>query len=151
MRLHILHLEDNPVDAELIRHILEADGIECAISCVKSRRDYLDSLERPGIDLILSDHKIPGFDGLTALAIARDRLPSCPFIFVTGAMGEDIAIESLQNGAADYLIKDRLARLGPAVRRAIRDAKDQQAKKEIELQFLRAQRMETIGDLGLER
>jgi signal transduction histidine kinase len=148
MRLHILHLEDNPADAELIRRILEADGIECSISCVKSRSEYLAALEYSNIDLILSDHKIPGFDGLSALAMAREKVPSCPFIFVSGAMGEDAAIESLRNGAADYLIKDRLGRLATAVRRAIRDAKDQQAKKEIELQFLRAQRMETIGDLA---
>lgn len=148
MQLHILHLEDSPADADLIRLMLEAEGMDCVISCVKSRADYLAALDQPGFDLILADYKIPGFDGLLALSLAREKVPACPFIFVSGALGEEAAIESLRLGASDYLLKDRLARLPSAVRRAIRDAKDQQARKEMELQFLRAQRMETIGDLA---
>jgi two-component system, cell cycle sensor histidine kinase and response regulator CckA len=146
--LRILHLEDSPADAELIKSILPASGIDCIVTCVKSRGEFKTALEQHTYDLIISDYKLPGFDGLSALEMAREKAPDCPFIFVSGALGEEAAIESLKRGATDYLLKDRLGRLGAAVRRALREAAESAEKKVLEAQLLRAQRMETIGALA---
>jgi light-regulated signal transduction histidine kinase (bacteriophytochrome) len=82
----------------------------------------MEELERHPPDVILSDHGLPNFDGFTALAIARERCPQTPFIFVTGAMGEEVAIDSLRSGASDYVLKTRISNLVPAVKRALRRA-----------------------------
>jgi len=119
--LHILHLEDDPKDAKLVQFTLAADGITSVIHRVQTRGEYVAALERGGIDLILSDCMLPEFDGLSALKIACDRCPAVPLIFVSGTLGEERAIDSLKNGAIDYVLKDRLARLVPAVRRAMEE------------------------------
>jgi two-component system sensor histidine kinase UhpB len=116
--LHILHLEDDPNDAVLVQATLEAEGIACATTRVQNREDFVAALERGGIDLILSDFSVPAFDGLSALAVARARWPDLPVILVSGTLGEERAIDALKNGATDYVLKERLARLVPAVRRA---------------------------------
>jgi PAS domain S-box-containing protein len=122
--LHILHLEDDPQDVGLIKKTLLAEGITCETTCVKSRNDFVAALEQGGIDLILSDCTLPDFDGMSALKIVRANWPAIPLIFVSGTLGEERAIDSLRNGATDYVLKDRLARLGPAVRRAMQEAKE---------------------------
>jgi signal transduction histidine kinase len=122
--LHILHLEDNPNDAALVKSILEDGGILCSTTVVQSRADFMAALERGGIDLILSDFSMPAFDGLSAIKIARDRCPDVPFILVSGTLGEERAIDSLKTGATDYVLKQRLSRLVPAVRRALREIKE---------------------------
>jgi signal transduction histidine kinase len=119
--LHILHLEDDPNDAALIKSTLEADGLTCAITRVQTQDAFVAALERGGIDLILSDFSMPAFDGLSALKIARDRFPDIPFILVSGTLGEERAIDSLKSGATDYVLKQRLSRLVPAVHRAMRE------------------------------
>ena len=119
--LHILHLEDNPNDAALIQSALEAGGITCAITCVQNRDEFVAALERGNIDLILSDCTLPAFDGMSALKIAHAKWPAIPLIFVSGTLGEEKAIDSLKSGATDYVLKERLARLVPAVRRAMRE------------------------------
>jgi two-component system sensor histidine kinase UhpB len=116
--LHILHLEDDPNDAVLVQATLEAEGIACATTRVQNREDFVAALERGGIDLVLSDFSVPAFDGLSALAVARARWPDLPVILVSGTLGEERAIDALKNGATDYVLKERLARLVPAVRRA---------------------------------
>ncbi len=121
--LHILHLEDDPGDAALVQSTLEAGGIACATTCVQNRDDFMAALERGGIDLILSDFSLPAFDGLSAVEIVRARWPALPVILVSGSLGEERAIDSLQRGATDYVLKERLARLVPAVRRAIQEVK----------------------------
>ena len=127
--LHILHLEDNPGDAALIQATLQAGGILCAITCVQNRDDFVAALEKGGIDLVLSDFTLPAFDGFSALKIARAKWPAIPFIHVSGTMGEEQAIDSLKSGATDYVLKERLARLVPAVHRARREVKERVARK----------------------
>lgn len=122
--LRVLHLEDNPDDAKLIEVRLAAEGMACAIARVETGDAFLAALEEGGFELILADYALPSFDGLSAFALARERRPEVPFIFVSGTIGEEAAIEALKQGATDYVLKQRLSRLVPAVRRAIRDTKD---------------------------
>lgn len=121
--LSVLHLEDNPADAELVQILLEGGGIDCRIHRVSTREDFLAAMELHPFDLILSDYSLPSFDGFTAMGIARERHPGIPLIFVSGTIGEEIAVESLKSGAVDYVLKDRLHRLVPAVIRALDDAR----------------------------
>jgi len=148
MALHILHLEDNPTDAELIKSLLEEEHQGCRITCVRTRPEFMAALQGGQFDLIISDYTLPGFNGLAALEIARQKVPDCPLIFLSGTIGEEAAIESLKRGATDYVLKDRPGRLAEAVRRALREVKEKAEKKQLEEQFLRAQRMEAIGALA---
>jgi signal transduction histidine kinase len=146
--LHILHLEDDPTDAALIQSTLEAEGIACATTCVQKRDDFVAALERGDIDLILSDCALPAFDGLSAVEIVRQRWPAIPLILVSGTLGEELAIDSLQRGATDYVLKERLARLAPAVRRAMHEVEERAECRRLEAQFIEAQKMEVIGQLA---
>ncbi|MDC7238809.1 MAG: response regulator, partial [Spirochaetales bacterium] len=118
--LHILHLEDDPLDAELVRRILKKNSIDHKVELVDSRQAYLDQLQSGSIDLVLADYTLPDFNGLEALDELRKSNSFIPFIFVTGTMGEEQAVESLHRGANDYIIKDRLQRLPAAITKAIR-------------------------------
>ena len=121
--LHILHLEDDPRDAALVQSTLEAGGIACATTCVQNRDDFVAALEHGGIDLVLSDFTLPAFDGLSAVEIVRARRPNLPVILVSGTLGEERAVDSFKSGATDYVLKERLSRLVPAVRRAMQEVK----------------------------
>jgi len=146
--LRILHLEDDPNDAALVQATLEADGITCATTCVQSRDDFVAALEHGGIDLILSDFTLPAFDGLSALKIAHAGWPDLPVIMVSGTLGEERAVDSLKSGATDYVLKEHLARLAPAVRRAMLEVETRAENKRLEGQFIGAQKMEVIGQLA---
>jgi signal transduction histidine kinase len=146
--LHILHLEDDPNDAALIQSTLESEGIECVITLEQNRDEFVGALETASVDLILSDLSLPAFDGMSALKIVCDKWPSIPFILVSGTLGEEQAIDSLKSGATDYVLKKRLARLAPAVRRAMRDVEERAEKRRLEAQFIEAQKMEVIGHLA---
>lgn len=122
--LRILHLEDNPDDANLIHSIIESAGIECDFRLVDSSPSFLEALESGVFDLILSDFSLPGLNGSAALAIVREKYPDTPFLFVSGSMGEEDAIESLKQGATDYILKDRLNRLAPCIQRALKEAEE---------------------------
>jgi CheY-like chemotaxis protein len=126
--LNILHLEDNANDAELVLAALERESIACTSTCVKTRSDFVAALEAGGIDLILSDFSMPGFDGLAAAEIAHTRWPAVPFIFVSGTLGEEQAGAAIQRGATDYVLKDDLVRLAPVVRLALDEIADQSGK-----------------------
>jgi len=130
--LHILHLEDDPCDAALVQSNLEAEGITCATTCVQNRDDFVAALERGGIDLVLSDFSLPAFDGLSAVEIVRARWPALPVILVSGSLGEERAIDSLKRGATDYVLKERLARLVPAVRRAMKEVQEREQNQRME-------------------
>ncbi len=130
--LRVLHLEDNPADRRMVQSLLDQEGIRCEVKPVESRADFLVALEREKFDVILSDYELPAFDGLSALALARDRCPDTPFIFVSGIMGEEQAIESLKAGATDYVLKHRLQRLAPAMRRALRELEDRMRRRQAE-------------------
>ena len=130
--IRILMLEDDAADAELTRFALRKSGLHFSIVRVESRDEYLQELERHQPELILSDYSLPGFNGSTALNIAQERCPETPFIFVTGTMGEEVAIETLKSGATDYVLKTRLSRLVPAVHRALREAHDRAERRRAE-------------------
>src|SRR5690606_35019712 len=100
---------------------LEKDGFVVTQRRVDSLRDLERALEAEAWDLILSDFGLPGFTGLDALKVVRARLPYIPFLMVSGTIGEESAVEALKAGVNDYILKDRLPRLGPAVRRALED------------------------------
>jgi PAS domain S-box-containing protein len=130
--IRILYLEDSPVDVELSQAVLGKDGLKCEVTVVDTREDYVAALEAGGYDLILADYQLPSFDGMAALEIAREKSPELPFIFVSGAMGEEIATESLKRGATDYVLKERLARLPGSMRRALIEAEERRRLKQVE-------------------
>ena len=116
-RVRILLLENNPADAELLQNELRRAGIDVKCTQVTTESDFIQHIEAD-YDLILADYHLPGFNGMQALKIVRSRRDT-PFILVSGAIRDDEAVEAIRNGADDYLLKDRLARLGPAVARAL--------------------------------
>ena len=130
--LRVLILEDNPADAELIERELKRAGIVFTSLLVEGKREFKKALAEFRPQVILSDFKLPRFDGLAALEIARHEAPDTPFIFVSGSIGEEKAIETLTLGASDYIFKDNLQRLGPAVKRAIEEARLKLEKKKTE-------------------
>lgn len=132
--LKVLLVEDNPSDAELVLHELKKAGFECAGRTVTTRAALICELEAFGPDIILSDFSLPQFDGLSALQVCQATTPDIPFIFVSGTLGEDRALETLEKGAADYILKSNVKRLGAAVRRALKAAKDEASRKQLESQ-----------------
>jgi PAS domain S-box-containing protein len=131
-QLRILILEDNNADAELMMHELRKGNITFESRCVETRKAFEKSLEDFAPDLILADYTLPEFDGQSALRISNEKLPDVPFIFVSGTIGEDFAIESLKSGATDYVLKDRISRLASAVNRALREAEEKIEYKKAE-------------------
>jgi two-component system, cell cycle sensor histidine kinase and response regulator CckA len=146
--LRILHLEDEPTDAALVRHTLEAAGIECVTTCVNKLADFVTVLDRGESDLILMDYSLAALDGLTAAEMLRTQWPGVPFILVSGTLQEERAIELLKRGATDYVPKDRLSQLVPAVRRAMEEVEERAERRRLEAQFVEAQKMEVIGQLA---
>jgi signal transduction histidine kinase len=130
--LRILLLEDNAPHAELVEHFLRESGLRFLLARVDTREAFEEQLDLRAPDMILSDYALPSFDGYSALAIAKKKAPNTPFIFVTGTMGEEVAIETLKNGATDYVLKTRLGRLGPAVQRALRESADRRERQRAE-------------------
>src|SRR5256714_12643220 len=133
--LHILMVEDDRADADLTQFALRKGGLHFSVERVETKAEYLQALQEHAPTLILSDYSLPGFDGHAALDIARERCPETPFIFVTGTMGEEVAIETLKSGATDYVLKTRLSRLIPAVNRALREAQERAQHRRAEEQL----------------
>lgn len=136
--LHILMLEDSPAIADLVKHVLLASGFTFSSLRVETRSDFERQLAQRPPNLILSDYTLPAFDGLTALRIAQSMVPDVPFIFVTGTMGEEVAIETLKIGATDYVLKTRLNRLVPAVQRALRECTERKERQQAEAELRRS-------------
>jgi len=130
--LKILNLEDNPNDTDLIKETLEDGSVECEIARVETEEEFLSACNKDCFDLILADYSLPSFDGLSALEIAKRKCPDIPFIFVSGKMGEDIAVESLKNGAVDYILKSNFKRLVSSVRRALKEAELRTERRQVE-------------------
>lgn len=138
-------LEDDDLDAELVLAQFEAEGLAIDVRRCRTADEYLQELARGGIDVVLSDFALPGYDGMAALEAARQRLPDVPFIFVSGAIGEELAIETLQRGATDYVLKNRLARLVTAVRRALGLADERRRRRKAESERDRAFEAERLA------
>jgi PAS domain S-box-containing protein len=153
--LRILYLEDDPGDAELVLETLASEGIECQVTRVETEADFITSLEQGGFDLILADYTLPSFDGLSASKIAQQKWPHVPLIFVSGTLGEEVAIEALKIGATDYIFKTRLSRIVPSVQRALREAEEridltraEEALRRSEAYLAEAQKLSRTGSFG---
>jgi signal transduction histidine kinase len=133
--IRILLLEDNATDADLIRHALRKGGVVFSLDHVDTKTEFIQRIEQGSLDLILSDFSLPSLDGYAALTIAQEKCPDIPFIFVTGTLGEEVAIETLKQGATDYVLKQRLARLVPSVHRALREARERADRKRAQEQL----------------
>ena len=130
--LRVLHLEDSPRDAELVRHRLDVAGLDCDILLASGKDSFEAALAGEPFDLIISDYNLRGYDGITALKRAQSTQPDVPVILVSGTVGEEQAVKCLQIGATDYLLKARLERLVPAVQRALQEAETRRQRKHAE-------------------
>jgi len=130
--MKILHLEDNVHDAELVREILAEEWPDCRVTVVAGEPEYVAALQGGGHDLIISDFTLVRFDGASALKLAREHAPDIPFIYVSGTIGEERAIEAVHAGASDYVIKDRMQRLTTAIRRALRESEERRSRQQAE-------------------
>lgn len=147
-RIRILQIEDSQLDAELVLSELDADAIDYEVRLVDEERAYLSVLDEFRPHIVLSDLSMPGFSGQRALELLRERDTDLPFIFVSATLGEDAAIDALRNGATDYILKQNPARLASAVRRALREAEAQRARRRAETELIRAQRFESLAMLA---
>jgi signal transduction histidine kinase len=147
--LRILHLEDDPLDAELVKSALAEEKIPFEIVRVATHDDFVAALECGGFDMIFADYSLPSFDGLSALEISKGKCPDVPFIFVTGKMGEELAIDTLKSGATDYVLKHRPSRLGPSVRRALGEVEERLKLRQAEEELRQYQ--EHLEELVRER
>jgi signal transduction histidine kinase len=141
----VLLVEDSPADAYLIERELSAAWPGIRVACVRSRAGLAEALAGRRWDVVLSDHELPGFSGPAALALCRKLAPGTPFLVVSGKIGEEAAVAMMKAGASDYIVKDRLSMLVPAIEREIREARLREEHRSLEKQFLRAQRLESIG------
>jgi two-component system cell cycle sensor histidine kinase/response regulator CckA len=147
-RLQVLIVEDNPADAELVVRELRRAGFDFEWTRVDTEADFLARL-KPELHFILSDYEMPQFNGLRALELLKQKPElEIPFIIVSGTIGEEMAVAAIQQGAADYLLKDRISRLGPAVQRALSEVEEHAKRKQLEAQFIEAQKMEVVGQLA---
>ena len=153
--LRILYLENDLADAELVQETLEADGIACELTRVEAEGAFRAALRRGGFDLILADYTLPAFDGLSALRIVRQQRADVPFIFVSGTLGEEVAIDALKMGATDYVFKTRLSRLVPAIHRAMREAgervelrQQRERLRQLEAELAHMDRVSIVGELA---
>ncbi len=139
--LRVLILEDTPTDAELAQRELRKAGMEFVSEQVETRDAFVQALDAWHPDIVLADYKLPHFDGLTALELLRERSVELPFVFVSGTMGEEFAIETLHRGASDYVLKGHLAKLGPAVKRALQVAETQRLRHLAEQDLFNSRQM----------
>ena len=131
-KLHVLHLENDANDAGLVKATLESGGIDSEVKLVHSGEEFIENLNRSVYDVILADYKLPDYDGLSALKLIREQFAEIPFIFVSGTMGEDAAIQALTQGANDYVLKRNLSRLVPAILRAVETTRQRDKKRKLD-------------------
>ncbi len=134
-KINILHLEDSLNDSELIDSIIESGGIKHKYYLAENEKEYIDILKAVNIDIILSDYSLPEFAGNEALKIAREKYPYIPFIFVSGTIEEDKAINAMRNGATDYVFKNKLERLVPTINRAIHEYELESMRKKSDMKL----------------
>lgn len=147
--IKILFLEDVPLDVELMEAELKREGIDFDSRRVEKEEEYRRELTEFQPDVILADHSLPHFDGISAMNIAKDISPQIPFIFVSGQMGEEFAVEMLKKGATDYVLKHNLSKLGHSVKRALNEADEYLKKKKAEEQLAKSEeKYRTLFDLS---
>lgn len=146
MTYQLLHLEDNPNDAELVRACLDASAIQCNVVLAMNQRDYLQAINEKPPDLVISDFRLRGFDGIQAFQLLQERNPNVPFILLSGALGESRAVECLRIGMTDFILKHHLERLAPLVERALREV--QERRERITAQAALVERHQEIEDLN---
>jgi signal transduction histidine kinase len=145
--VRVLLLEDNPHDAELVERELRRGGLVLELTRASDRAGYVEALKaRP--DLVISDYGLPGFDGLSAFRLLREQQPGTPFILVSGALGEELAVAAIREGVSDYLLKDRLTRLPNAVFAVLEQVRLRREKEQLQERLLRADRLESLGQLA---
>jgi len=149
--IRILHLEDSPRDAEIIRDRLEAEGLVCDIVRVQDRAGFESALAAGGFDVILCDYNLTDYDGISALQAARQKHPLTPVLLISGSLGEEAAVKSLQEGATDYLLKQKLERLPSAVKRALSEADEHRQRAELEAKLRESEeRFRLLADHSAE-
>jgi DNA-binding NtrC family response regulator len=144
----ILILEDEAWDAELAQRLLTSAGIGFTAVVVDTRESFLEQLAAFQPQLILSDFQLPGFSGASALKLAQQHCPSVPVIIWSGFLGDEAAVELIKQGATDYILKDRPARLPSAIRRALAEAEQRAQLAQLEDQLLQAQHLASLGQLA---
>lgn len=137
-KLKILILEDVLFDAELIEYELRRDGVKFSSNVVEKEEDFIKALDEYKPSLILADHSLPSFDGVSALKIAKEKTPDTPFFFVSGKIGEEFAVEMLKTGATDYIFKNNLSKLTPAIHRALKEAEEKAELKKAQESLIQA-------------
>ena len=150
--LRILYLESDVAGAALVQDALAKEHIASVVMRVETESEFRAALQQGGFDLILADYALPSLDGLSALSIARQQSPDVPFVFLSGTLGEEVAIEALKTGATDYVLKSRLSRLAPSVQRALREAteraelrRSEEARRRSEFYLAEGQRLTRTG------
>jgi len=146
--IRVLIVEDSELDAELVVDEITRDGLAIDALRVDDEREYLAALIEFAPDIVISDLSMPDFSGYRALELLRERAPDTPFLFVSGTMGEEAAVEAVRRGATDYVLKHNLARLPSSFRRALREAEERAGRSQAETSLLRAQRYEGIALLA---
>ncbi len=138
--LRILHLEDDPDYAELVRSLLEKEGLQVELVVAGNGADFEAALAQGEFDIVLADYLLPDYNGLQALQAAREKCPDTPFLLVSGTIGEQAAIESLKAGATDYVLKQWPERLVPAVLRAVQEAQERAGRHRVEHELVRREK-----------
>lgn len=146
--LQILLVEDSAEDAELICDLLQQAGVSASFQRVDDEEGLVQVLTSGRCDIVLSDLSMPGFCGMRALELVRGLHPRMPFVFVSGTIGEELAVQALQQGAADYILKHSPGRLPSAVARAVREARSDAERHRVETELMRAQRLESLSLLA---
>lgn len=144
----ILILEDDPWDAELAQRLLTGAGLDFTAVIVDTRTSFVEQLAAFGPDIILADYALPGFSGEMALSIAQEQCPHIPFIIWSGVLGDEAAVGLIKQGATDYILKDRPARLASAIQRALAEAEQRAYLAQLEDQLFAAQRLASLGQLA---
>ena len=144
----ILILEDEAWNAELAQRLLAGAGLNLEALVVDTKAAFIEQLAAFRPNIILSDYHLPGFSGEDALKIAQEHYPDIPFVFWSGVLGDEAAVALIKQGATDYVLKDRPARLPSVIMRALSEAEQRANLAELEDQLLQAQRLASLGQLA---
>lgn len=147
-KARILIVEDEASDAEIAQRLLASAGLAFTAVVVDTRASFIAELAAFRPDVILSDYHLPGFSGEAALKIALEQCPDIPFVFWSGVLGDDAAVELIRQGATDYVLKDRPARLPSVIHRALAEAEQRAHLAQLEDQLATAQRLASLGHLA---